>query len=167
MNFHLTRRVIATAALVAAAGGGTSAVAWAASSSSSAPPILDSGRISGCYNSGTGKVTVLTPTITSCGAKTPISWVGQQLNAVVFSDGTLLHGYGAASVSHSAGTGIYVISFSYTGAGACAQVAGLADMTPGIVSAYGGQGPANTVQVQTSDVSGNPADRTFQLVLAC
>ena len=89
------------------------------------------------------------------------------LSAVVFSDGTLLHGKGVSMITHAPGSGLYDVYFKDPNAGACTQVASLADMAPGTISAYGGQVASNVVQVQTADTSGNSADRTFQLILSC
>ena len=72
-----------------------------------------------------------------------------------------------SQITHQPGSVLYDVYFNYQQAGACAQVASLADMTPGTITAYGGQVASNVVQLQTSDPSGNNADRTFQLILSC
>ena len=67
------------------------------------------------------------------------------LSAVVFSDGTLLHGKGVSMITHAPGSGLYDVYFKDPNAGACTQVASLADMAPGTISAYGGQVASNVV----------------------
>jgi hypothetical protein len=135
------------------------------SAASGSPAGVD-GRINGCYGNN-GALSVV-PAGSACSQnQTAISWVGQTLRAVVFSDGTLLTGdltYGVSQVAPGPvthpSTGLYDVYFSDPNAGACTQVASIADMTPGVISAYGGQVAPNVVQVQTADTSGNPADRT-------
>lgn len=138
---------------------------WAMTNNAGTGPVGTNGRVNGCY-SKTGDLRV-TSLGTSCGTGTPITWVGTNPNAVVFADGTLLHGSGVSQITHQPGSGLYDVYFDYDQAGSCAQVASLADMTPGTITAYGGQVASNVVQVQTADTTGASADRTFQLILGC
>lgn len=138
---------------------------WAMTNSSGTGPVGTNGRVNGCY-SRTGALRVASPGA-SCGKGTALTWVGTNPNAVVFSDGTLLHGSGVSQITHQPGSGVYDVYFNYDQAGSCAQVASLADMTPGTIAAYGGQVAPNVVQVQTGDTTGASADRTFQLSLSC
>jgi hypothetical protein len=163
MNF-MKRKLIIVSFVLAAAMLGTGA-SLAIATSLTADPTGANGRVFACYNRS-GALRVISPG-SSCGRGTAISWVGTSLNAVVFSDGTLLHGSGVSQITHQPGSGLYDVYFNDQQAGACAQVASLADMTPGTITAYGGQVASNVVQVQTSDTSGNSADRTFQVILSC
>jgi hypothetical protein len=150
-------------AAVLSAAAFTGGAAWA--TSNAAGPESANGIIHGCYTS-TGALSVVNPS-SNCGSSTPISWVGKELNAVVSSTGTLLHGTGVQKITHIPGSGLYDVYFNYSQAGSCAQVASIADMAAGSISAYGGQVAPDVVQVQTADLAGNPSDRTFQVLLAC
>jgi hypothetical protein len=151
--------VLGSLALGAGAG-------WAYAASSGAGPPGSNGRIGGCYDS-TGALRVITVGST-CGTGTPLSWVGRIPSAVVFGDGTLAHGVDVNHVTHTAGSGIYDVYFTYSNAGACTQVASLNDAgSPGMIRAYGGVIAGNVVEVRTEDTTGASADRGFQLILAC
>lgn len=117
--------------------------------------------------SAIGGVSAAAPARNAHGARTLVRFSPRALTAVVFSDGTLLHGNGVSMITHTPDSGLYDVYFKNPNAGACTQVASIADMTPGTISAYGGQVANNVVQVQTADTSGNSADRTFQLIVSC
>ena len=129
-----------------------------------AAPEAANGRISGCYAS-TGALRVVTPG-TSCGSGHPISWVGNNTQVTVNSNGTYGNAWGISSVTHTPASGVYDITARTSTVG-CVETATLA-FTSGQISAEGSANfHPNEIQVQTYDRSGNPADQTFQLIESC
>ncbi len=109
-------------------------------------------------------------------ASTPSSTTGESVSsligiaqlsgyAVVAADGTLIRDKDVSEVVHVAGSGLYEVHFAAAEASTCAPVATLAD--PGTIVSSGAQMASSVVRVQTADYSGDPADRSFQLVLVC
>jgi hypothetical protein len=89
------------------------------------------------------------------------------LSAVVDNNGTLLRAQQDNTSSSRSGEGVYIVAFPFN-VGTCAYVASLGGgggEPRGFVSTSLSAG--NTVQVQTFNISGDPADRSFSVVVNC
>jgi hypothetical protein len=100
---------------------------------------------------------------------------GQNNWAVVAGDtGSVVRQFSSAGPvtgSHTAGTGLYTVTFSKDVSG-CAFVATLGSVstnapTIGMIGVTGDSGDPNSVGVQTADNTGKPADASFHLYVSC
>ncbi|HEY2524211.1 MAG TPA: hypothetical protein VGI29_04075 [Candidatus Binataceae bacterium] len=100
---------------------------------------------------------------------------GQNNWAVVEGDnGNIVRQFSSAgpvTSSHTAGTGLYTVTFSKDVAG-CAFLATLGSVstnppTIGMIGVAGDSADADSVNVQTTDSSGNPVDASFHLYVSC
>lgn len=100
---------------------------------------------------------------------------GQNNWAVVEGDnGNIVRQFSSAGPvtgSHTAGTGLYTVTFSKDVAG-CAFVATLGSVntnapTIGTIGVTGDSADGNSVDVQTTDISGNPVNASFHLYVSC
>ena len=71
-----------------------------------------------------------------------------------------------AQIVHARGSGIYDVYFTTRNTGRLHTGRLAGGMTPGTISAYGGEVASDVVQVQTADASGTSADHTFQLIVS-
>lgn len=100
---------------------------------------------------------------------------GQNNWAVVAGDtGNIVRQFSSAGPvtgSHTAGTGLYDVTFSHDVSG-CAFVATLGSVstnapTIGMIGVTGDSGDVNSVVVQTTDNTGKLADASFHLYVSC
>ena len=100
---------------------------------------------------------------------------GENNWAVVAGDtGTVARQFSSAgpvTSAHTAGTGLYTVTFSKDISG-CAFVATLGSIstnapTIGMIGVTGDSGDPNSVVVQTTDSAGTPADASFHLSVSC
>ena len=93
--------------------------------------------------------------------------------AVVNGNGSLARGIGVASVSHTVGSGTYVVSFKgiikNCAFNATIGLSGQSGTeTPGTISVVGAAiNPKKGVFVKTTDVAGANSDRGFHLIVGC
>ena len=100
---------------------------------------------------------------------------GQNNWAVVAGDtGDIVRQFSSAgpvTSAHTAGTGLYTVTFSKDVSG-CAFVATLGSVstnapTIGMIGVTGGSGDPNSVVVQTADNTGTAIDASFHLYVSC
>jgi hypothetical protein len=92
--------------------------------------------------------------------------------AVVNANGTLARGFGVQSVSHTAGTGSYIVFFNrnvrdcaYTATIGLGGASGTS--ARGFITTVGAAAGVRGVFVTTDDIAGNPAERGFHLFVSC